>query len=495
MSNYTKLAVKAAIIVFIMTVFTSIFSYLIRILLARKLTVAEYGLVYAIFSLFGLFSLLKTLGLPTALTKFTAEFKTKKQVKEIKSSILATSIILVSLGALLTLFFFLTSNFFAAYYFKTPIASLLIKIHSFTFILSAILSIPSAVFRGYQKQFSFSSMEFVKETTFFIATYLLLIFNFHIFSPMIAGIIAFLVEIIVFFPIFFKKTMPNFFKIKSHLNKPIFKKLIYFGLPVIFTGIAGKVFSHVDIIMLTYFRSLEEVGLYNAAMPTSKMLWRLGAILVVILLPLSTELWNKKEFKRLREGISFLYKYLYIIIFPSAIVLFLFPKIVLSLLFGEAYLGAVYALRILSVGAIFIVLSKINFSMLTGFGHPKFVAKTTITTAIINLIGNLILIPLIGIEGAAISTSISFFLMFLFSFSKLKKSVKSEFPWMTLAKITLAGLIFALVIVLLKAFLFLNIWIELILVLSIAGFIYLSLIFLFKIITFTEIKLILNRLK
>ena len=54
------------------TVLANLFGYLLRILLARNLTVAEYGLVYAVMALFGLVSILVHWGLGEALTRESA---------------------------------------------------------------------------------------------------------------------------------------------------------------------------------------------------------------------------------------------------------------------------------------------------------------------------------------------------------------------------------------------------------------------------------------
>lgn len=495
MANYTKIAIRGAGIVFIMNIFSAFLAYLFRILLARKLSVAEYGLVFAIFSLFGIVSLLKNLGLTSALAKFIAQFKVRKDLEKIKSSMLTVASILIPFSLLITLFFVLAADYFAIHYFKAAGVSILIKVYSLTYVLSAVMSIASSTFRGYQKQFYFASGEFIKEFVLLGVTFLLLLYGFSVFSPIIATVLAFAAEIIIFFPLLFKKVVPWFFKIKGKFNKPLYKKIVLFGLPVLLTGISGKVFSHMDTVLITYFRSLPEVGLYNAALPTTKILWRFGTTLVIILLPLASELWERKKIAEIRAGFTLLYKYLFVFILPMVIALFFFSETLLDFLFGNDYVLAATSLRILVVGALFIIAAKVNFSMITGFGKPKFVAKVTLSAAGINLLGNLFLIPLLGIEGAAISTSFSFFYMFLFSFFYMKKNLQIKLVYSIFVKTLLIGAVFALLMVGLTHLLSLSPFLEMIVVSSIVSLIYILLIFCLRVIKISEVKNLLKRIK
>ena len=93
MSSYTKSAVKGATIVLIISLIAAFFGYLVRFILARNLTVEEYGLFYSVFAFLGLFGMFRTFGFDKALIKLIPEFKHHKKYTEIKSSIIYASII------------------------------------------------------------------------------------------------------------------------------------------------------------------------------------------------------------------------------------------------------------------------------------------------------------------------------------------------------------------------------------------------------------------
>ena len=93
MSNYTKFAVKGATTVLVISLLAAFIGYLVRFVLARNLTVEEFGLFYAVFAFLGLLGLFKSFGFDKALIKFIPEFKHKKRNDLIKSSIIYVSFI------------------------------------------------------------------------------------------------------------------------------------------------------------------------------------------------------------------------------------------------------------------------------------------------------------------------------------------------------------------------------------------------------------------
>jgi len=85
----------------------------------------------------------------------------------------------------------------------------------------------------------------------------------------------------------------------------------------------------------------------------------------------------------------------------------LFPEAVLNLFFGPTYIAAAPALRILSLGFITSNLFGPNHSILLAMGKSRFIMWTALAAAIVSVLLNVILIPPLGIVGAAIAMSVS----------------------------------------------------------------------------------------
>ena len=95
------------------------------------------------------------------------------------------------------------------------------------------------------------------------------------------------------------------------------------------------------------------------------------------------------------------------------------PLIVL--LFGAEFKSAAGALLILLPGTYLLGLEVIMAGDISGRGYPWPAAIVWIVMAVLNIIGYLIFIPMYGIEGAALSTSIVFIIVFIFMTIYLKR--------------------------------------------------------------------------
>jgi O-antigen/teichoic acid export membrane protein len=492
--NYTKKAIRGTSIIFAMGIMSSLMAYLIRILLARNLTVAEYGFVYSVFALFGLFSVFQNMGMDQALVKYIAEFKSKKLDEKIKSSIVTAACIQFFSAVIIGLLFILFSNFIASNYFHDASLAVYIRVYAIAVILSPSFLIFKAIFQGFQKMFYFSLIEFLQMSFIFVATLILLELGFGLMSPFVAYASVYTLNIL-FYYLAVGRVFRQFWKVNFCFDRKLTKKLVFFGAAVMLVGMAGIIFNYLDTFILTLFRSLEEVGLYNTSFPTARVLWTLSGTLGLVLLPLSSELWAKKDLVRLKEGVRMLYKYSLMLIIPASLVFFIFPSFVLLVLFGGQYIPGANALRILAVGTIFFTISQVNNSMLTGIGKPQIVSKMMLIAAAVNLLGNIVLIPYYGIEGAAFSTIFSFFVLMVLSYRKIHKIITVTLSFRKVFLILLDSLLFLGSVYFMKTVLEMGMWAEAIVSLIFGGVIYLAGLFFFDILSTKEIKIILGRLK
>ena len=76
--SYTKLAVKGAIITLVISLVAAFMGYIVRLILARHLSVEDFGLFYAVFAFLGMIALFKSLGFDKCLGKFIPDFRHRK---------------------------------------------------------------------------------------------------------------------------------------------------------------------------------------------------------------------------------------------------------------------------------------------------------------------------------------------------------------------------------------------------------------------------------
>ncbi len=489
--SYTKRALRGAAKLFIFSLFASLLAYLLRILLARNLSVVEYGLFYSVLALFALLSVFQHMGLADALIKYIAEFKVKRMFSKIKSAVYFVFLFQLATALILGLLGILFADFLAVNYFHNESAAVVVKLLAVSVMLSPLELIFISIFFGFQRYFYF--LNFLRMLFILLSTYIFLVLGFSIKAPIFAYILFYIVPPIFYYPLFIRRLFPDFNKIRMKFDPGLYKKIVAFGIPVIFTSVSAMVISYTDTLTITFFRGLKEAAFYNAAAPTARMLWIFGETLMMIVMPLSSELWIKNK-KYLKEGIELVYRYAFIIVLPLALVLFSFPELTLRLLFGEEFQTASKALRILAISAVVLTVGNINNSVFSGIGRPRVASMIVFSAAMLNLILNIILVPLYGIVGAASSTLIAFALILMLSILKLKKIIKFKAPWRHWLNITLAGLIFLLALAVLKKLITADFLLEAVVSIVISGIVYLISLFLLRIISISELREIMRRI-
>jgi len=185
---------------------------------------------------------------------------------------------------------------------------------------------------------------------------------------------------------------------------------------------------------------------------------------------------------------NLLHKYLFLVITPLILTAIFYAKFFIITLFGEKYLSGYPALQILLIGVLFYVVASANHNFLAGIGKPKTVTIIILLAAVLNVLLNLLLIPRWGINGAALATTASYFLMLIFSTYKTPNYLNSPFPWKEWLTLIFPAISFLGVVYLVEKLLHLNIWLEIILSTAAGIIIYTILTYLFGLLVFDEIK-------
>ncbi|MBR9703519.1 flippase, partial [Candidatus Woesearchaeota archaeon] len=437
--NYTKKAFIGVSWTAAGLFMAQVFAYLLRLLLARNLSMEEYGLVYAVIGFFGLVAIFHTLGIGEAITKYVAAALAKKNFVHVKELMIWAAIILYTAATALAVILLFLAQWLADVYIKSPEAAILIKIYVVVMFLSPAYAIISAAFVGYQRLNILALLRVVQAAVLLIAAYVFI--QHGAVGVMMSYLLAVLITDVLAFTLFFK----DFPRVRFTLKKKTCKKLIAFGLPVMFTSVASVILVSTDTVLVTIFNGLEAVAIYQAALPTANILLFLTGLILTVFMPLVAEIWERKQYKILKTTTPLLYKYAAVLMVLPVIAVIAYADVILNLLFGQAYVPAENILRLLALSSLFHVVNGVSIAVLTGIGKPGEHMKSMLFGALINLILNFALIPTYGPLGAAASTVVSSFIIFVDNLRRVKKQIKIQSPpWTRLSLVILASLIFFL---------------------------------------------------
>lgn len=204
---------------------------------------------------------------------------------------------------------------------------------------------------------------------------------------------------------------------------PMYGELTSFSLPLLVSATMGLVLNSLDVFILGYVGTTGDVGVYKVVYPLAKLLTvSLGAF-GFILLPILSEYHNRGALEQMGSVYRLASKWILIISLPIFFVYLFIPQEIITISFSAEYNEGWKALSVLGIGFLCHAIAGPNIDTLISLGKTRLVMLDNMTTAMVNIGLNLVLIPQYNYLGAAVATTISFFLLNLLSTVQLYRSV------------------------------------------------------------------------
>ena len=243
-------------------------------------------------------------------------------------------------------------------------------------------------------------------------------------------------------------------------------------------SVASIIYINSDITMLGFLRTDAEVGTYYMTGKIYTIIKTLMNAIITVSIPRLSYYLGRREMDRYYDLLVTLKKYLFTLLIPCIVGLFMLSNSILEVIGGEDLLDGTIALRILCLAMLFAVFGS-YFAHAILIPNRKEVEffKATIISALINIALNTVFIPLLGIDGAALTTLVSEFLVVLICAYKAKGLYKSGSNRI-LISVSIGSLFIVIICVCVKM-LQLSFWMEIILsvLLSIVGYAVILIIF------------------
>lgn len=391
-------------------------SFLIRLFIIRSFTQTEYGIFTLSLTILSIFITVLLLGLSAGVIRFIAYYRGKKDLKKVKGTIISALHIGVISG-LIGFFLMFFGSGFLSNLFNEPSLESGLKILAISLPLTIIATLLINSFQGFG---NVRPKIFIKDIGSNIVRFILVIFvilaGYRLLGLFVIYAFVSIFLLIGSFVFYKKLRLPKKYKLLR-------KKLIIFSLPLLSITISSLILNKFDTLMIGFYMESSFIGLYDGSVVLAQFIPQIFSSIFILYLPISTFLFSRGKNSEIKKIYSTITKWGIIIIFPLFLILFLFPDVVLSFLYGSEYIGGKLVLQILSLGFLVHVLLGPNGSTLIAFGKERLVSSLQVFAIVLNIILNIILIPLMGIVGAAIATASSFILInILYSFFLYKKN-------------------------------------------------------------------------
>lgn len=203
------------------------------------------------------------------------------------------------------------------------------------------------------------------------------------------------------------------------INKDVIRSLNIFRhikplIILLSTSITVELYTKLDITMLGFMGSEEHVGYYAYAVKIISIAVNIAATASVILLPRLSYYYYNNNISQFNKTVNNAYRVLFVLTLPMVVGLIFVASPIVNILFGKSFHYASITVKILSVLVFIKAIGNLfGTQVLITIGQEKKLFITTLIGAVTNIILNLLLIPILWENGAALASVISEFLVLL----------------------------------------------------------------------------------
>lgn len=266
----------------------------------------------------------------------------------------------------------------------------------------------------------------------------------------------------------------------SHKNISVAKckEMLKYSIPLIPNSAMWWLVNSINRPILERYCSYEEIGLFAVAQKFPGILTMLFAVFLA-----SWQISVIDEYKK--EGFhDFSNKVLKVVTIGSIFILLMITlcsELLIKIFATEQYVKGAYLIPILTMGVIFSNLGGLIATVFSAVRISKYYFYSSIWAAVVAALSNAILIPFIGITGAALSTMLSMLVMAIVRLFYSKKFVKWEWSSLYLSLFLFSVLVYIMVM-----------WkVNIVLIIMTIGLVYGGLIYYNRL----QLKRIFNQLK
>jgi len=403
-------------------------SFLLLPLYTFLLSPFDLGINFIIYSTIAFLNIVYAYGLDTAFLRFYILAKNPEE----KSSFFSTAILSIIITSLLfSGVIFIFANEISILITGEQASTSLIKMGVMILFFDAFSVFGLLVLRAEEKAKQFAALKIFKAC-------LILVLNIVFVWGLRLGVFGIFFANVIGSAASFLSVIPVYYRVLRFVfNVEYYKELIKFGLPYIFTYVAFIIMDFIDRFFLENYCGMETVGIYGVSYQISRVMRLLVAAFGFAWHPFFLSI---KEQENCKEIYARVLTYFSLVCFGLFLFTCFFVDDILKII---PFLGVEYAsdykngLIILPYVLIAYYLFGVYVNLNVGIYIEKksyYLPFIVGISAVINIIGNYLLIPKYNITGAAISTAFSYFVMVLLLYLVTLKIYPITYEWKRLAK-------------------------------------------------------------
>jgi Membrane protein involved in the export of O-antigen and teichoic acid len=383
-------------------------NFLVQVLTVRYLTKTDYGAFAYALSIVDLGQMIATFGMDRTVTRYLSIYDEERRYHRLFGTLAFSLSTVASLGLAVVLVVDglqaltpggLTGDGHAAA--LLVILILLAPIQAFDAVLTGVLSVfasPRSIFLR----------RFVVAPGLKLAVILLLVLSqagveFLAWGYVVAGLIGLTVYGFLLVRLLRVRGLAAQLRWRA-LDVPI-RELLLFTVPLLTTDLVYIALNTSDAILLGWFRGPEDVAAFRVVIPAAGLNQLVFSSFTLLFVPAAARLFARND----RAGVRDLYWqtaiWMAVVSFPLFALTFSLAGDLTRVLYGVRYESSALYLAMLSFAYYFNTALGFNGLTLRVYGAVRSIVLINLAAASMNIVLNLLLIPVLGPLGAAIGTS------------------------------------------------------------------------------------------
>ncbi|NOU63752.1 oligosaccharide flippase family protein [Paenibacillus sp. LMG 31461] len=389
-----------------------------------------FGIYNAVYPLYILILFAATAGFPVAVSKFVAERVMEGDHSGAKRIVVVSSALLMSAGLLLFLLLYFGAETIAGWIGITQTATAIRSV-SFALLLSPVLAVLRGYFQGYQNMVPTAVSQVIEQLIRVITMVALLLYLVALAYDeawiaagatfgSVTGAGAGLVVMAVFWRRKRRRDARKATAAGSETEQVISswqwaKRITIYAIPVCLGAIVVPLLTLVDTFTMprlleasfgSELEAMRQFGLYNRGLPLVQLVVMVASSMSAVLVPAIAEakLSGRVDLIRFRAEMSVRLAWV-IGLGASFGLAFLAVPINLMLYTSTE---ASWTMAVLAFTALFSTLNAVSASVLQGAGAIRTPANALLVAIVLKALGNIVLVPRWGIDGAALSAVIAY---------------------------------------------------------------------------------------
>lgn len=201
-------------------------------------------------------------------------------------------------------------------------------------------------------------------------------------------------------------------KFTFSFNTELFKKFVISAIPFSIITVLWNFAFRINVIILSIITGTTSVGIFSNSLIFIDTLSIIPGNLRRITMPVLYKALQKNDNNRFQFAFDSMSKYFSILSFYIMILLYIFARDIIQMIFGSKYNDSIAVLQILSFAVPFVF--NIATIIIIGLDKQSVLSAILVIATAINIIANIILIRLFGVLGAAYSVVVTYGVIFVF---------------------------------------------------------------------------------